>query len=144
MTTYQGYNIYKGKIAPWPALYRAISRRYNIDEHWLATGKLEVRADEGAAAAVKVWNVLADAARLSRNGQNDSAVYRGLPNDIHIDMGDPAGDRAVVMTRDDLKQASVGEPLQTLQQMKGQMESLKGAYSQNSQSENTSTSDQPS
>ena len=87
-------NLEADKSVPSAMLIRAVSRRFEIDEHWLATGKLEVRGNEGAAAAVKVWNVLADAAQLSRNRQDDSAVYRGLPDSIHIDMGDPAGDRA--------------------------------------------------
>ena len=38
LTEDQVFNLVRGKLAPWPALYCAVSLRWSIDEHWLATG----------------------------------------------------------------------------------------------------------
>lgn len=73
LTTPQGFSIYKGETAPWPALYRAISRRYNIDETWLATGHLPQTTEEPAKPFEPI----------------DRVIGKTTPLSGHVDQADP-------------------------------------------------------
>lgn len=141
-------NLEKDVTNPSAMLIRAVSRRFNIDEQWLATGELPQTTDEPATpiAACKVTP-------LSGYGYGDG----GFPLSFHeseklrtgytdamtkgFDYGDPAGDRTAILTQDDLKKIAGGKPLLTPKQMEEQMKNLTGFYSQTPQSKDTAASD---
>lgn len=105
-----------------------VAVKYNIDRNWIITGHLPQTTEEPAKPLATCM----------------VTPMSGYENAKGIDWGDPAGDRPAIMTLDDLKQHAAGKPLQTLEQMKGQMENIKGFYSQTRQSTDVSTSDLPS
>jgi transcriptional regulator with XRE-family HTH domain len=110
-------NLEADKSTPSAMLIRSVSRRFSINETWLATGHLPQTIEEPATpiATSKV------------------TPLSGYENAKGFDWGDPAGDRPVIMTLDELKQHNAGEPLQSLEQMKEQVEGLMGFYQKTSQ-----------
>ena len=113
-------NLEANKSVPSAMFIRSVSLRYGIDEHWLGTGKFEARGDEDLQNVRTMMGVVSPSERYPIFGREE---------------------KARVMTPEDLKKESAGQPLQTLEQMKEQMENLIGFYSQTPQSGDTSASD---
>lgn len=128
LTEDQVINLVRGKLAPWPSLFRAISLRWSIDEDWLATGKLGTGdpADQASETIKQCFQ------RTMKEFEPEP--IRGIPLSRY-------GDRKAVLTLEDLKNDAAGKPLLTLKQMEGQMETITGSYSQTPQSRDTSASD---
>lgn len=115
-----------GTSMPSETLIRLLSLIANIDETWLATGHLPQTTEEPAKP---IENYRRFVTGNFKDGGDDLQKIRTM-------MG-------VVSPSESFPMGGYGErkPLQTLEQMKGQMENIKGFYSQTRQSTDTSTSD---
>jgi transcriptional regulator with XRE-family HTH domain len=68
-------NLEADKSIPSAMLIRAVSRRFGIDEHWLATGKIEMRGDEERA---KLANILAVSKVVPLSGYGEDSFEQGM------------------------------------------------------------------